>query len=289
MGMLSGNLKLNVEQMKSIPSLTGTVDVLKLVELTPSARTSGDGSSNLYIRGGDAGQNLILYNGVPTYTSGHMLGIFPLFNADHLSWLQLSKSGDDSDYGNFISSVIDVRTKDKIPPFSTGKGSVGLLASQMNISVPLSKDWGFYLSGRKTYLELFVQPILENTIENSEESDLNYDFWDTNVTVVGQIGHNHTLTIDAMLSSDHLKIKDEDILIDGKMNWTNSLASLNLSSMLFDNLNLNQILSYSGFKNKLYTKQEEVLIALRSNIESLSYRNRFSFILSDVFFCRTWI
>ena len=283
MGMLSGNLKLNVEQMKSIPSLTGTVDVLKLIELTPSARTSGDGSSNLYIRGGDAGQNLILYNGVPTYTSGHMLGIFPLFNADHLSWLQVSKSGDNSDYGNFISSVIDVRTKEELPTEVTGKGSVGLLASQMNISVPLSKDWGFHLSGRKTYLELFVQPILENAFDNSEDSDLNYDFWDTNITLVGKIGRIHTLTLDAMLSSDHLKLIDEDILIDGKMNWTNNLASLNLSSMLSDNLNLNQILSYSGFNNKMHTRQEELSIDLRSNIENLSYRNRFSFILSDVF------
>lgn len=44
-GMLTGDLKLHVDQLKSLPALTGTLDILKLMELTPSVRTSGDGSS----------------------------------------------------------------------------------------------------------------------------------------------------------------------------------------------------------------------------------------------------
>lgn len=74
-GMLSGNISLSVDNIASMPSISGTVDVLKLLELTPSMRTSGDANSNIYVRGGDAGQNLILYGGITTYTPGHALGI----------------------------------------------------------------------------------------------------------------------------------------------------------------------------------------------------------------------
>lgn len=76
-GMSSGNLKIDPQALQTLPSTSGSIDLLKILELTPSVRTAGDANSNLYVRGGDPGQNLILYNGTPCYTPGHILGFFP--------------------------------------------------------------------------------------------------------------------------------------------------------------------------------------------------------------------
>lgn len=285
-GMLTGDLKLHVDQLKSLPSLTGTLDILKLMELTPSVKASGNGSSNMYVRGGDAGQNLILYNGITTYTSGHVLGIFPLFNADHLSWVKMSKGTADAQYGNFISSVIEVESRKQKPAKFSAKGNVGLLASQATLDIPLSKNWGAYVSARKTYMELIVQPFIERTFSNSssdkEETDIEYDFWDSNLSIVGKLNNKHRLSIDIMQGGDKLKINDKEIMIDGSMKWYNTLASANLYSSLSDNLQLEQSISFSHFNNKLNTKQEEMLVKLTSRIEDISYRNKFSFPLAGL-------
>lgn len=282
-GMLSGNLQLNVAELQAVPSISGTTDVLKLMELTPSVRTSGDGSSNMYVRGGDAGQNLILYNDVPSYTSGHILGIFPLFNADHLSWVKMTKNGAETVAGNFISSLIEAQSKDALPTNISIKGNAGLLASQFTLALPISKNWGAYFSARKTYLELLAQPLIEKTFSSSDnKSELEYDFWDTNLTVLGKLNNNHRLSFDVMMSGDRLKIHDQDIVINGALKWKNILSSATLRSDLSEELALNQTLSFSHFNNRLYTRQGDMSVDLKSKIEDFSYKNKFSFWLDNL-------
>lgn len=283
-GMLTGNLKLTVDQLQSVPSLTGMTDVLKLMELTPSVRTSGDGSSNMYVRGGDAGQNLIRYNGITSYTSGHVLGIFPLFNADHLSWVKMSKGGADAEYGNFISSVIEVNSKYTVPSRLSVKGSVGLLASQATVNIPISKDWGAYLSGRKTYLNLIAQPLIEKIFSSStnEDTNIGYDFWDTNLTILGKINDRHSLKMDVMMSSDVLNLDDEEIVINGSLKWRNILSSVDMESIITENLLIDQSVSFSHFDNNLNTSQGDMYVLLKSKIEDISYKNKFIFPIADL-------
>ncbi|NDV78995.1 Plug domain-containing protein [Dysgonomonas sp. 511] len=126
-GALSGKITLHAEGVKSLPALLGNTNLLKMLELTPGVQTSGDANSNLYIRGGDAGQNLLVYNDVTIYTPGHLLSFFPLFNADHLSSLELVKSGVNSQYGGFLGSAILVKSKEDIPKKLSIKGNIALL------------------------------------------------------------------------------------------------------------------------------------------------------------------
>lgn len=278
-GMLSGDLKLHVANLQSVPALSGTIDVLKLMELMPSVRTSGDGSSNMYVRGGDAGQNLILYNDITTYTPGHVLGIFPLFNADHLSWVKMSKGNADAEYGNFISSVIEVNSRNEIPSYFSAKGNIGILASQATLSIPIVENWGVYISGRKTYLGLLVKPLIDKTFSNKSDkkTDIEYDFWDTNLSITGKINNTNTLHAEVMFGIDKLDIDDQEIVIDGRLKWKNALTSLNLLSKLTDEVELSQTISFSHFNNNLNTKQGDMFVILKSNIEDVSYNNRLLF------------
>lgn len=240
----------------------------------------------MYVRGGDAGQNLILYNGITTYTSGHILGIFPLFNADHLSWVKMSKGTADAQYGNFISSVIEVESHKQIPTKFSAKGNTGLLASQVTLDVPVSKNWWAYVSGRKTYLDLIVQPLIKRTFSSSsshkEDTDIEYDFWDSNLSIIGKLNNNHRLRVNMILGGDKLKINDKEIMLDGSLKWSNAVASATLDLYLSGNLQIEQIISFSHFGNTLATKQEEMLVKLDSKIKDISYKNKFSFSIADL-------
>lgn len=282
-GMLSGNISLSVDKLSSIPTLSGTVDVLKLLELTPSIKTSGDANTNIYVRGGDAGQNLILYNGVATYTPGHALGIFPMFNADHLSSLKLSKGSANAEYGNYLSSVIEVATHDRVPDKFGIKGNVGILATQVSATLPINQNWGAYASIRKTYLNQTLKPFLKQALrKETEDMGLGYDFWDANLSLVGKLGNSNTISLNVLSGQDALNIEDDELGINGDIKWKNNIASVKLKSYISDNVKLEQQISYSGFKNTLDTDQEKFILSLKSNIEDISYKNKTSFSIKEL-------
>lgn len=279
-GMLSGNISLDVEAVSKLPSITGILDILKVLELTPSVRTSGEANSNIYVRGGDAGQNLVLYNNTPCYTPGHALGLFPLFNPDHVKSLTLYKSGTNAQYGGFLSSVIDINSKKEMPTDFSLKGNIGLLATHLSIAIPIGENWAIIASGRKSYLKFILDPIVSALGAGS--GDLSYDFWDSNLTVLGKIDKKNSLQVDVMLGSDDLSIVDEDIIMNGDLNWYNYMSSLNLDTEFNAYNSLEQCAFLSSFSNKVLAKQGDMYIHQKSSIQTLGYKNNYKRLISKM-------
>ena len=284
-GTLSGKLTLHVEGVKGLPAIMGNTDLIKMLELTPGVQNSGDGNSNMYIRGGDAGQNLLLYNGSTIYSPGHILSFFPQFNIDHLSSVELSKGGVNAQYGGFISSAIAVKSKEDIPLKTSVRGNVGLLSTQAALELPVSDKWGIYASVRKTYLELLIKPLLNATINSRASEDINdmaYDFYDGNVTIVGKLSDKNKLVINGFTSEDRLDIDDEDIALNGYLKWKNTTLSAKLETVVTDGNTLEQFVTYSNFRNKLHTGQADMFINLLSTVEDIGYKNKLSFTIADI-------
>ncbi len=284
-GVLTGKITLHVEGVKNLPSIMGNTDLLKMLQLTPGVQTSGDGNSNLYIRGGDTGLNLLLYNENTIYSPGHILTFFPLFNVDHLSSLELIKSGVNAQYGGFLSSAISVKSKEDLPSKLSMKGNVGLLSSQTTIDLPLGEKFGAYISGRKTYLELLLKPLLKATVNKNTKDDINdmgYDFFDTNVTLIGKLSQQNKLVINAFISSDNLTISDEEIALDGYLKWKNTSLSAKLETLLGQSSQITQYFKYSKYKNKLQTGQAEMYIDLLSSVEDIGYKNKIGYQIAGI-------
>ncbi|HHS95826.1 MAG TPA: hypothetical protein ENJ45_04485, partial [Phaeodactylibacter sp.] len=94
------------------PGLGGEVDVVQLAATLPGVQSAADGFGGLYVRGGEAGQNLMLLDGVPVYNPGHLLGIFSVYNSDAIRSAHLLKGSFPARYGGRVSSVFDVRSKE---------------------------------------------------------------------------------------------------------------------------------------------------------------------------------
>ncbi len=82
-----------VAQVKSIPSLLGEKDVMKVLQLMPGVQKGSEGSSGLYVRGGGPDQNLIILDDAIVYNVSHLFGFFSLFNGDALKSIELTKGG----------------------------------------------------------------------------------------------------------------------------------------------------------------------------------------------------
>lgn len=286
-GISSGKVSLHVEGVKSVPSMTGVPDLLKILELTPGVQTSGEGKSNIYVRGGDPGQTLLLYAGIPVYTPGHVLSIFPLFNADHLSTVELVKGGVNAAYGNFLAGAIFAKPKENVPLRTSLKGSVGLLATQATLDLRLNNDWGAYISARKTYLDLLLKPFLAisfNRKSKNNVEDIDYDFYDINATIIGQLSDKNKLLLHFFGGNDKLNIDEDYMGLSGGLNWNQFAFSGKLQSYLTEKMKMEQQIAYSRFQNKMSVAISDIQLQTFSKIESLGYDNKLSYSIKKVNF-----
>jgi outer membrane receptor for ferrienterochelin and colicin len=173
-----GKIDVPVSLIKSIPAMLGEADVMKTLQLLPGVQAGNEGSSGLHVRGGSVDQNLILLDGVPVYNASHAFGVFSVFNPDAVFNVEILKSGFPASYGGRLSSVIDVHLKEGDKYKVHGEGGIGIIFSKLTIEGPIKKEKSsFLISGRRTYADLLIRPILRISKSSSDVkpffSDLN--------------------------------------------------------------------------------------------------------------------
>lgn len=147
---------------------------------------------------------------------------------------------------------------------------MGLLSSQFHLRLPIAKKWAIIGSGRVSYLNLFLEPLVRQF--STEESDLGYNFRDLNLTLVGQLSKRNRLKIDLLVGSDKLNITDQESFINGYLKWKNLVSSIKLTTQLSNKLVMHQMLYGSLFKNQLHTAQGEMALNLKSDILNWGYK-----------------
>ncbi|MCQ2147842.1 MAG: TonB-dependent receptor plug domain-containing protein [Bacteroidales bacterium] len=108
----SGTRAIPLQQIKSSVSPTGEYDVIKYIQTLPGVSTGAEGSSAIYARGGNVGNNLTTLDGVPIYGASHLLGLTSVYSPDILSSATFRMSGFQVSDNNLTSSHIDLRSSD---------------------------------------------------------------------------------------------------------------------------------------------------------------------------------
>lgn len=267
--LLGGKLSFNPQKMANLPSLTGTPDIIKLLQLTPGVQNSGDGNSYIYVRGGDPGHNLMLYSDVTVYGMAHLLGIFPFYNADHVTQVQFDRTNLYSKYGGRLSSTVSVLPYHEKPDDFSAQGNIGLLASQVTIAFPINKRTGFYISGRKTYIDEIIGPLLKSNDDSSSKGndDFKYGFYDTNMSFVSEINSKNVLSVDYFQSGDKFEVKDPKVSLDSDLKWNNLVLSTTWRSLLAEKIKMKSLIYYTSYGNSLNMDQLETYIQFSSKIQ----------------------
>lgn len=277
-----GKLSFNLKQLSSVPSILGTTDVIKLLQLTPGVQNSGDANGYLYVRGGDPGHNAMLYGGTTVYGMAHLLGIFPFYNTDHIQDVEFDKSSSNTKYGGRLSSTTLLIPNKKVPSQFSIQGNVGLLASQLTLSVPIGKKSGFIISGRKTYIDEIMIPILNSFSKNNDAQNMKYGFSDSNLTFITEISKNNSLVIDAFISSDKMRIQDPNITLTTNLNWGNFTFSPTLISKLSSKTSMSNAIYYTKYVNDLEMHQASVQMKVSSKVKDFGFLNSVQFLVKEI-------
>jgi outer membrane cobalamin receptor len=152
--------------------LGGEADVIKTLQLLPGTLRGVEGTSDLFVRGGAADQNLVLLDGAPIYNTAHLFGFLSVFNPSILDHVESINGGFPAQYGGRLSSILDVHSTTGIADERRINGDVGLIASRLFVEQPLIKDKAsIWVAGRRTYIDQVVRALGE---------ELPYYFYDLN-------------------------------------------------------------------------------------------------------------
>jgi hypothetical protein len=280
-GLADGNL-IGLRETQLLPSLGGEPDVLRTAHLLPGVTTGTDGIEGLQVRGGDAGQNLVLIDGVPVYNVGHAIGLFSIFNPNVVRTAQLLRGGFPARYGGRLSGVLDIRTREGNLQRWQGSAETGLLTTRFALEGPLQRDRSSVLvSGRWSFLHFLLRPRSETLkADRGQEGRTDYRFYDFNAKinhifsdrdrVYLSLYHGADRYADATRSLDTLTIGSSgnpfvyvvDQYFNEGVEWGNTVGALRWNHVFNDQLFANFSLTYSQLSVEANFAQRDSLTEL---------------------------
>jgi hypothetical protein len=238
---IAGIVEVKSKDIDLLPTLMGKPDIINVMRLTPGVQGGGEGNPGLYVRGGDAGQNLFLLDNMPLYNPSHLLGFFPVFNIDIIDGAKIYKSGIPAQYGGKTSSVIALKMKSGVEDSTHVNGSIGLLSSDITLKTPINKNRGsIIVSGRRTYLglaKIISEPFMKNRNDFFDNSS--YYFYDGSVKFRYNITSKTRIYLTAFGSKDVYNMLDEEYNISNTMMWSNKSGAVRLNHVFSDKLYMN--------------------------------------------------
>ena len=201
----TSTIDIDINQIKTLPSLGGEVDIIKVAQLMPGVAKGGEGGSSMFVRCGDADQNLVILDEATVYNIGHLFGFFSVFNPDAIKDMSIIKGGFPANYGGRLSSVLDIHMKEGNNQKFHAEGGIGLLSSRLTIEAPIIKDKAsFLLSGRRTYIDKVFKLVGQK---------LPYYFYDLNAKFNYKISDNDRIFVSSYFGNDVWLLMKEGILI----------------------------------------------------------------------------
>ncbi len=277
-GTQVGTVKLDIKQLKMMPVLMGEVDVLKSIQLLPGVTSVSEGNSGFYVRGGGADQNLILLDEAIVYNTGHMLGFFSVFNADALKSTTLIKGGMPANYGQRLSSVVDIKMKDGNDKNYKVDAGIGLISSKLTVQGPIIKNKSsFIVSGRRTYILDLVQPLLEG----KKFEGTNYYFYDFNSKINYKFSDKDRVYLSGYFGRDIFKLNFKARAFEILMPYGNSTATLRWNHLFSNKLFMNTSVIYNDYNFKLGASQEKFSFENYSGVRDYNFKIDLDYFLNN--------
>lgn len=284
-----GALDIPVNKIESVPVVLGEVDVLKTVQKMPGVQAGMEGLSGLFVRGGGAEENLLLYDGVPLYNVNHLFGLLSVYTPEAIKKISFYKGSFPARYGGRISSILDVRSNDGNLEKLSGSVSVGLLTEKIHLEGPLFDRKTSYSVTLRATPTLLFNPILVSSAGKG------YYFYDLNAKLVHRFGNSDKIYVSLYSGSDSYSVKDKESekgfhygddyeLYEDEKNserelnhtWGNAMAAVRWNHVFSSKLFMDASVSWNQFRSRRYDEKryrfdtDDVRMAFLKNNETTS-------------------
>ncbi len=227
---------LGKQDLQRVP-MSGQDDILRSIQILPGIVSTSDVNSQFYVRGGSGDQNLILLDGMRIYNPFHAFGIFSVFDPDVVKTAEVYTGAFPPEFGNRLSSVIKISTRDGNASGVAGHGDINFLSSKIQLESPITENIQWIMTGRKS--------LFSNVFQRFLRDDVPLSFYDglMKATYKSPDAENR-YSLKMFVSGDDLKSAAQT---DPDYSWSNLSGAFEMNTLFTDRLFLSTSLSMSKF------------------------------------------
>lgn len=285
----TGVVDVSVKQIRQTPALLGEADLIKTIQQLPGVAVGMEGMSGMYVRGGNADENLFLLDGNPVYHMNHMLGFFSAFNPDAIKKVSFYKGSFPAEYGGRLSSIVDVRMHDGDRQEYHGNLSVGLLSARANLEGPIVKGRSsFHVSVRRTWLDLITWGILSSQNKDKDDKTVGgYHFFDINTKMNHSFSDRSRMYLSFYMGQDSYhegtQSRVQENLVDLRWRWGNLIGSAGWTYAFSNGLFGNFSAGYSRYRSRIRTEDVKVHLFKTDQLKQIqNIKGNYSSEMEDV-------
>lgn len=238
-----GSITIKPEAFGILPGLIEP-DVLQTIQALPGVISTDETVSNINVRGGTHDQNLLLWDGIKMYQSGHFFGLISAFNPYITKKINVYKNGTSAKYGEGISSIIDMQLPNEIDnEFKAGIG-LNFINADGFAKIPLSKKTELQLSSRRSVTDLietttynqYFKRIFQDSDFNNNNSDGNsisqnesFYFYDVTLKFLYDITKKDKLRLHFLNVNNRFNYDEQSTINDRPEYLNSNLSQQNLA------------------------------------------------------------
>lgn len=216
-----GSITLDIEDFGILPGQSEP-DVLQSVQALPGVKSIDETVSDINIRGGTNDQNVLLWDGMKMYQSGHFFGLISAFNPYLTDKVTLYKNGTPARLGEGVSGTIAMETADDIGSQAYGGAGFNLISGDVYIHMPLNDKTAVQFSARRsvtdfintpTYKQFFNRAFQDTEVQGQQGSE-NVDqeeefyFYDLSAKFLYNPSEDHKVRVSALHINNDLRYSE---------------------------------------------------------------------------------
>jgi len=246
---VDGSFVIDTEILGILPGLIEP-DVLLTIQALPGIQSINETVSDINIRGGTNDQNLLLWDGIKMYQSGHFFGLISAFNPYITKNVSLIKNGTSTNFSDGVSGTIDIRTDNEVSrEFSFGAG-INMINADIFTRVPISPRMSIQISARRSIADMVQTPTYDKYYNRA--------FRDTEVI-------NSSLDTDSILTTD-----ENFYFYDFSLNFLYDITDK-------DQLRVNFLNIYNNIEYQENAQNDSIVDARTSGLEQQSLASGLSY------------
>ena len=236
-----GAINIKPQKFSILPGLIEP-DVLQTIQALPGITSVDERVSSINVRGGTNDQNLILWDGIKMYQSGHFFGLISAFNPYLTKDVVVSKNGTSAMYGDGVSSIIDMKSSDNISNKVSGGAGFNLISADAYARVPLSNKLEVQASARRSITDFIITPTYDQYFKrifqdtdlttpnnNAVSSDERFYFYDASLKVLYNITDKDKIRFNALNLYNDLSYEELSTIDGIDQNLNSELRQSNLA------------------------------------------------------------